>query len=217
MENISETIRFFFKVISKKIPSIFLLISVFFLTIVSYNHFNIKNVLIKGKLDFSYPKFRKLGRFKEAEDNISKDNTSLTQYLNYFQFIQNLTENDYTGKWKSDYPQLVYDNNYGNIEMKIFRANYEELYMELDEESYLKNCIRLDIILTDGYYSDRFINFNVTINITDLFQNQTNFENKNVLLHKENVITNVSYWEIIEKSYTKGIVLFIKKELSLCF
>jgi hypothetical protein len=101
--------------------------------------------------------------------------------------------------------------------MKIFRGNNEELYMENDEGgSYLKNCIRLDIILTDGYYSDRFINFNVTINVTDLFQNQTHLDNKYMIIHKENVITNVSFWEIIEKSYTKGIVLFIKKELYHC-
>lgn len=215
MENILETIKFFLKIISKKVPSIFLLVSIIFLGILFYSHLQIKEILIKGNFDLSFPKFRLLSRYRSNE-HPNTNYSSLDNYLYYFQFIQNLTENDYVGKWTSAQRLLMFDNNHGNIEMKIFRANYEELFMEKDEGSFLKNCLRLDIILTDDNYSDRFVNFNVTLNITDLFTNPSSSQN-DFLISKINVLTNISFWEIIEKTETKGILLFIKKVMSLCF
>jgi isocitrate/isopropylmalate dehydrogenase len=206
MENFTETIKFFFHIITKRFPSIFLLISVSLLTIVSYNHFSIKNLLFKGNFDISSPKFRKLNRLQHAQDNTSELRNDFKQYLNYFQFIQNFTEYQYEGKWKSTYPQLDFDNSYGNMEMMIYRAKKEELYMGKEKGSFLQNCLILDIIITDGHHSDRFVNFNITLNISDLFQNQTLLGNEYILLKKKNVMSNVSFWEIIEKRYSKGKV-----------
>ena len=171
------------------------------------------------KFIHKHPKNMNFNIFREITEEVKLFQSNKFLFSNFllYNFIYNITKNNYYGEWEFlNIKNNIFENKKGNIEI-IFMNSSSNLI------DFLTNnySITIDFNFKDGKYIDNELKGNITFTLEKEFNNNLEdiiFYNKNINIILDNIKFNYHFEELFEVykelNYTNNIVniIFINEE-----
>lgn len=179
----------------------------------------------------------------DGEFNINDDKRDLYRPGEVFYFLNNITQYEYSGKWKGSNPNNMFDQGEGAMNMEIRKNSSQKVFNLIPNIEYFR-ILEFTFSAKDGDYRDNWMIFNFTMKFPKNFYknflpkkdnseklksknndknsnginiditDQDDKENKRIMLIEENVVIKYYIGELFE---TKNITQCNRSHVELEF
>jgi len=186
---------------------------------------NDNNYVEKSNNDFSRADSNKINQTITETNNNSEKNQSINKAeLNpgeVYYFMNNITQYEYSGRWKGCNPNNMFEQAEGGMSMEIRKNQSQQVYNVIPNIQYFR-ILELTFNAKDGDYRDNWMVFNFTLKFPRDFnknfmsqKEEINSENNSTAAANANVSANGNYTKNIKQNANRNSIILIEDKVQI--